>query len=66
MFGEAYVDCFLVLFLSLFKMLFIFGCTGASLLLRRLSLSVTSKGYSLVAACGLFIAVASLVEALQL
>ena len=44
----------------LFKIiLFIFGCAG-SLLLCRLFL-VVSVGYSLVAACGLLVAVASLV-----
>ena len=40
--------------------LFIFGCAG-SLLLCCLFLVVASRGYSLVAVCGLLIAVASLV-----
>ena len=40
--------------------LFSFGCTGSSSL-RRLSLAAESGGYSLAAACGLRIAVASLV-----
>ena len=40
--------------------LFIFGCAG-SLLLCPLFLDVVSAGYSLVAVCGLLVAVASLV-----
>ena len=45
--------------LSLFKKkcLFIFGCVGAC----ELSLVVVSRGYFLVAVCGLLLAVASLV-----
>ena len=40
--------------------LFIYGCAGL-LLLCRLSLVAASRGYSLVAVCGLLIAVASLI-----
>ena len=40
--------------------LFIYGCAGF-LLLCRLSLVAASRGYSLVAGCGLLIAVASLI-----
>ena len=45
--------------LSLFKKicLFIFGCVGTC----KLSLVVVSRGYFLVAVCGLLLAVASLV-----
>ena len=42
------------------NLLFIYGCAG-SLLLRGLSQVVVSRGYSLVAVCGLVIAVVSLV-----
>ena len=43
-----------------FVYLFIFGCAG-SLFVQGLSLVVASRGYSLVAGCGLLMAVASLV-----
>ena len=37
------------------------GCSGSVIAVRRLSLGATSRGYSLVAVCGLLLAVASLV-----
>ena len=40
--------------------MFVFGCTGS--LLVGLSLVVESRGYSLVAVCGLLTALASLVS----
>ena len=42
--------------------LFIYGCTGSSLLLLGFSLVAASGGYSLAAVPGLLIAVASLVS----
>ena len=36
------------------------GCSGSVIAVRRLSLVATSRGYSLVAVCGLLRAVASL------
>ena len=44
------------------KKLFIYGCTGSSLLLLGFSLVAASGGYSLAAVPGLLIAVASLVS----
>ena len=43
----------------IFKFIFIFGCTGSSLLHAGFSLIVTSGGYSPVAVCGFLTEVAS-------
>ena len=51
---------FELFFLHVYFYLFIFGCAGSSLL-HGLSLVVVSRGYSLVAVCGLLTALASLV-----
>ena len=50
------------LFLFVFCFYLFFGCVGSSLLAARgLSLVASSRGFSLLAVCGLLIAVASLV-----
>ena len=55
---NTYNTNILIYYLSLKKIcLFIFGCVGAC----ELSLVVVSRGYFLVAVCGLLLAVASLV-----
>ena len=51
---------FELFFLHVYFYSFIFGCAGSSLL-HGLSLVVVSRGYSLVAVCGLLTALASLV-----
>ena len=53
--GKPYIYIYIHTYIS---SLFIFGCAG-SLVLRGLSLISMSRGYSLVAACGLLIVVAS-------